>query len=89
MYLHNDSYFGFIIDHQTPFRLATTKAINIYAASRCNRDISIKVALAPDEWETYYDMSGNLVEAIHDYGVVELDNSFKQYVKRKKLTEGK
>lgn len=82
-YLHNDAYFGFIIDHQAPFPLETTKAINLYAASRCNSDISMKVALESEKWETYYDMSGRLVEAVHDYGIIELDDSLKKYMKRK------
>lgn len=81
--MNNQSYFGIILDHQAPFPIETTMAINNFVSKRCNSDISVKVALEPDEWETYYDANGILIEAIHDYGTVELDDSLKQYVKTK------
>ena len=51
---------------------------------RINADISMKVACQPGEWETYYDLSGQFVQCVHDYGVVELDDSLNQYVKKRK-----
>jgi len=81
--INNQSYFGIILDHQAPFPIETTIAINGFVSRRCNDDISIKVALYPDEWESYYDANGLPIEAIHDYGTVELDDSLKQYVIKK------
>lgn len=81
--INNQSYFGLVFDHQTPFPVETTMAINGFVSKRCNSDISVKVAIQPEEWETYYDSNGMLIEAIHDYGTVELDDSLKQYIKTK------
>lgn len=82
--MNNQSYFGLVFDHQTPFPIETTMAINGFVSKRCNSDISIKVAIQPDEWEIYYDATGMLIEENHDYGTVELDDSLKQYIKTKK-----
>ena len=32
-----------------------------------------------------YDLNGQIVEAVHDYGVVELDDSLSQYVKKRRI----
>lgn len=78
------SYFGIIFDKQTPLMPSSTQAINNLIGSRINGDISVKVAIEPDDWETYRDSNGQLVQAIHDYGTVELDDSYKKYMKRRK-----
>lgn len=78
------SYFGIIFDKQTPLMPSSTQAINNLIGSRINGDISVKVAIEPDDWETYRDSNGQFVEATHDYGTVELDNSFKTLMKNRK-----
>lgn len=82
--LNNCSHFGFVIDHQTPFSVETTKSINELVSKRSNADISMKIALQPEEWEVYHEFTGMLIEATHDYGIVELDDSLKQYTYVKK-----
>ena len=82
--LNNKSYFSVIVDQQKPISSLSKRAINDIVGRRINSDISMKVACCPDEWETFYDLNGQIVEATHDYGVVELDDSLSQYVKRKK-----
>lgn len=77
------SYFGIIFDKQTPLMPSSTQAINNLIGSRINGDISVKVAIEPDDWETYRDSNGQFVEATHDYGTVELDNSSKTYMKNR------
>ena len=80
--LNNKSYFSVIVDQQVPISTLSKRAINDVVGRRINGDISMKVACQPGEWETFFDLNGQLVEATHDYGVVELDDSFNQYVKK-------
>lgn len=79
--MNMDSYFGIIFDKKTPLMLSSTREINNLIGSRINGDISVKVAIEPDDWETYRDVNGQFVEAIHDYGTVKLDDSFKEHIK--------
>ena len=82
--LNNKSYFSVVVDQQSPISALSKRAINDVVGKRINADISMKVACQPDEWETYYDLSGQFVQSVHDYGVVELDDSLNQYVKKRK-----
>ena len=82
--LNNKSYFSVVVDQQRPISALSKRAINDVVGKRINSDISMKVACQPDEWETYYDLSGQFVQSVHDYGVVELDDSLNQYVKKRK-----
>ena len=80
--LNNKSYFSVVVDQQKPISSLSKRAINDVVGKRINADISMKVACQPGEWETYYDLSGQFVQSVHDYGVVELDDSLNQYVKK-------
>ena len=80
--LNNKSYFSVIVDQQKPISSLSKRAINDVVGKRINADISMKVACQPGEWETYYDLSDQFVQSVHDYGVVELDDSLNQYVKK-------
>lgn len=82
--LNNNSYFGIIVDKHQDIALSSTKAINCLVSSRINKDISMKIVVEPDKWDLYTDFSGQYIEPIHDYGVVELDTSQADYVKRLK-----
>lgn len=79
-----DSYIGIIIDKKVTQEISWVKAINNLISRRINKDISIKVALEPDSWEIYTSTNGQLIEATHDYGTIELDDSLKDNIKRKK-----
>ena len=79
-----DSYIGIIFDKKIPQEISWVKAINNLISRRINKDISIKVALEPDSWEIYTSTNGQLIEATHDYGTIELDDSLKDNIKRKK-----
>ena len=79
--MNMNSYFGIIFDKQNPLMSSSTQVINNLLGSRINGNISVKVAIEPDDWETYRDSNGQFVEAVHDYGTVELDNSFKEHMK--------
>ena len=39
----------------------------------------MKVATAPEDWETYIDTRDQLVEDVHDYSTIEVDDSYKNY----------
>ena len=80
--LNNDSYFGIICEKKDELSLFSTRNINFLVGGRINKDISMKVAVEPDKWDTYTDPNGQFIEAIHDYGTVELDDSLKVYMKR-------
>ena len=82
--MNMDSYFGIIFDKKNPLAISSTKAINNLIGARINKDISMKIVTEPDNWETYKDVNGQFIEAIHDYGTIELDNSYEDM---KKLTK--
>lgn len=82
--LNNNSYFAVIIDKQKEIFSGSITAINNFLGSRINASLAIKVAVDPRGWNTYFDSNGNLVQAVHDYGIVEMDNSFKEYVRELK-----
>lgn len=78
--LNINSYFGIIIDKKGPLATTSVQAINTLIGGRINDDISVKVAISQDDWETYITNNGQFIEAIHDYGTVELDDSYKKYM---------
>lgn len=79
--LNMNSHFSILIDQQRTGSFISQQAINGIITKRCTGDISMKVACRPDEWKTYYDLTGMFAESVHDYSVVELDDSFPKYVK--------
>lgn len=82
--LSNDSYFGIILDKQKDFSIESIRATNFYIGARINKDISMKVVVEPDKWESYIDPNGQYIEGVHDYGEVELDDSLEEYIRRLK-----
>lgn len=82
--LNNESYFGIIIDKQDEIAISSTQAINFLIGKRINSDISMKIAIEPDKWDLYKDSNGQLIDCVHDYGTVELDDSQSQHLKRLK-----
>lgn len=80
--INNKSYIGVIIDQQEPIVVKSKQAINSLVASRINADISMKIACQPDEWKMYYDLNGTLIEYIHDYNIVQFDDSYNEYMKK-------
>ena len=47
-----------------------------------NGDISVKVVTESDAWDTFITSNGVFVEYIHDYGIIELDDSYKNDKKK-------
>ena len=85
MCMDMQSYFGIILDKKNNISTLSVQAINNFIGARINGDISIKVAIEPDDWKTYLGVNGQYIEAIHDYGTVELDDSYtKRLAKSKK-----
>lgn len=80
--LVNKSYFGIIVDGNSEFSLDTYKLVNGYVTRIINSDLSMKVVTDPGKWITYYDNSGEFAEAVHDYGIVELDSSYSDHTKK-------
>lgn len=80
--LNNNSYFSLIMEKTRPISIASTQSINYLIGGRINKDISMKIATEPDDWPTYYDQSGQLIENVHDYSIVELDDSYNNYTKK-------
>ena len=76
-----DSYFGVIFDKKSSLSTSYTQAINNLIGGRINKDMSIKIVIEADDWETYRDVNGQFVEAVHDYGTIELDDSLKKHMK--------
>lgn len=79
--LNMKRHFSVIIDQQKVGTVVSQQAVNGIVTRRCTGDISMKIACQPDEWKSYYDLSGMFAEAVHDYSAVELDDSYAKYVK--------
>lgn len=82
--INNRSYLGIIIDKQDDIALSSTKAINGLVAGRINKDISMKIVTEPDKWDLYYELNGQIIQRVDDYGTVELDDSQSDYLKKLK-----
>lgn len=79
--IENEAYIAVIIDHQMPISITSQQAINNWIGSRINANLSIKVACEPDGWESYVSHNGVYIERVHDYGVVDFDDSYDKYRK--------
>lgn len=81
--LNMDSAFMLILDRKSKISLSSTRAINGFIAARINKDLNIKVAIEPGEWKTFTGIVGERIEPIHDFDVVELDESKHEYTMKK------
>lgn len=79
--LNMNRHFSVIIDQLEVGAVVSQKAVNGIVTRRCTGDISMKIACEPKDWKTYYDLSGMLAEAVHDYSATELDDCYAKYVK--------
>ena len=84
----NSSPFQIILDRKKNIPLPSVQAINSLMGLRCNDTMSIKVACEPDEWESSRDLYGNLTQYVHDYTIVELDESFSKRMDEAKTSFG-
>lgn len=82
--LQNESYFALLINHDTDISLISQQAVNTLINARINKDLSIKIAASPEKWGTYRDLNGQFIEYVHDYDIVELDDSYKSYIRKLK-----
>ncbi len=78
-------HFSVVIDQQQVGTVVSQKAVNTIINRRCCGDITMKVAVEPGEWKSYYGFNGQLAESVHDYSTVELDNSLYEHVKKLRL----
>lgn len=78
--INNSSYLAIVLDKKQQLAIPSVKAVNTHVGSRINSDISMKVVTEPEDWETSYDTRGQIVERVHDYGTVELDDSNKEFL---------
>ena len=86
---NNNAHFALIIDKDMPIEAMSTRTINFYTGARINDMISMKIFTAPNDWETYTDCNGQLVQEPHDYGDIELDKSMKDHIaKEKRMRNG-
>ncbi len=76
------SYFGIVLDKKSQLSSFSVQVVNNFIGARINSDISIKVATEPDDWETYHCANWGLIEGVHDYGTIELDESYRAYAKK-------
>jgi len=75
-------HFAVILDYQGTGAVVSQQAVNGLVTRRITGDYSVKVACQPEEWKNFYDFGGQFAESVHDYSVVELDDSFKSYIKK-------
>ena len=79
--MNMSSHFTVIFDKQSPLSIHSVREINTLIGSRITGDISIRVAIEPDKWESYYDSYNGRIECPHDYSTLELDDSYQKYMK--------
>ena len=80
----NKSAFQLILDRKVKIPKVSVMAINTILNMRCNGELSAKVVCEPDEWETMTDLNGSFPEVTHDYSICELDDTYKEFLKRKR-----
>lgn len=80
--INNNSYFCILINYQDDISLHSIQAINSLVSSRINSDISIKIASDYNAWPTHYSLNGDLIQNVHDYTEINLDNNCSNYVKK-------
>lgn len=80
--MNMQTYFGVLFDKKSELSVFSIQAINNLIGARINSDISVKVAVEPDNWETYCGVNGQHIEPTHDYGIVELDDSYGTYTRK-------
>lgn len=79
-----DSHIALLFDKKREYSSTSIQMVNNLIGGRINKDISVKVFVEnPDEWETYRDTNGQVIEMVHDYGDIELDDSYKLYMKQR------
>ena len=79
-----NSYFGVIIDADAKLSTPSKMAVNSLVNARINSDLSIKVACTPEDWEVYKTPDSGYIQASHDYGEVELDDSARLHLSKLK-----
>ncbi len=80
-----NNHISVIIDQQKVGATISQQAVNGIVNMRCAGELAMCVACNPEEWKTYYDLNGQMIEYIHDYSAVELDDCYAQYVKKLKF----
>ena len=82
--MRNNSGFHLITPLEKDISPISVMAINSIIATKYNRDISVEILCEPGKWPTYETLDNHKIEYVHDYGIVELDDSYEHY---KKLTK--
>lgn len=82
--LNCKSYFGILLDKDSDISISSMKAVNSLISARINSDLSIKVLVEPDKWETFFNLTGEVIESVHDYGIIEVDDSLNQYIRKRR-----
>ena len=72
---NNNAFFQLVLDRKKEISIYSVQSINSLIGSRINGEMNIKVACECDEWESAWDGCGNVAEYVHDYTILELDNS--------------
>ena len=83
-----NKHFAVVLDYLGTGAVVSQKAVNGLVTRRITGDYSLKIACEPQDWKSYYDFSGQLAEAVHDYSAVELDSSYATYVKELRNKKG-
>lgn len=61
------------IDKNSKYSITYTQTINFYIGARSNGFLNINIGCDNfQDWETYYDINGNLIQAIHDFDYVDM-----------------
>ena len=80
--LNINSHFDIIIEKCEDTAISSIKAVNNLVGARINKDISMKIIVEPGMWDCYIASNNEHIDAVHDYGFIELDDSHGQYIKK-------
>ena len=85
--MRNDGTFHIFASLDDEVHPASFESINSIISTNYNRDLPVKILCEPDAWKTYKTLDNHQIDYIHDYGIVELDDSYQKY--KKKIKEKK
>jgi len=78
--LEYTSHIAFLIDVDKKGSIYSQQALNSLISRRNNPHLSIKIFSDPRTWQTLNGLNGEKIDYTHDFDIVELDNSHKNYI---------
>lgn len=75
-------HFTLILDHTNPIITSSVKVVNDLMFRSTSDNLSVNVATDPDKWQTFYKTQegNNPIQTMHDFTVIQLDDSYQKSI---------